>query len=144
MKLVSDKNNGFDISDILSLDEGDITAGLTEAMDTTIEYIKRKGRELGVHDTGQTLNSLSRGKVKRYPNGDYGISATFKGTRKTGKGRSGKPLRNSEVAFMNEFGIKGNGDGRVIAARPFVSEGNEAAADEVAEIIQSNLYGDKK
>lgn len=144
MKLNTSNIESFDVSDLLALDEEDINAALAEAMDVVVDSVRRKGEEMKVHDTGDMLNSLTPGKVKRYPSGDYGISATFKGSRKSGKGKSGKPLRNSEVAFMNEFGVKGQGERRETKARPFVSEGNEAAADEVAEIIQRNLYGDKK
>ncbi len=76
---------------------------------------KAKGLAYGVHRTGMTLGSIKAGNPKRTRDGKS-ISMYPQGTNKDGN-------RNAEVAFVNEYGKRGQ------AARPFIRDANERAAD---------------
>ena len=77
---------------------------------------KAKGREYGVYRTGMTIGSIKRGKVKTTADG-RAIYIYPQGKNKQGN-------RNADVAFINEFGKKGQ------TARPFIRGANESAAEE--------------
>lgn len=126
-----------EIEGLLAIPEDKIFDALEAGIEPVISSVKNKGKEMGVYATGQTLSSLKPKKPKYdEKRGTYKISGEFTGTRKK-KNKNGKTVRNSEVAFINEFG---NG---YKAARPFVAEGNAEAADEAARIISDKLYGGK-
>ena len=101
----------------------DVQDEMLNAMaDVTVEGQKRKAKAYGVERTGMTIKSIKKGKVKTRK-GHRVIYVTPSGTRKRGK----KRVRNAEIAFVNEFGKKGQ------KARPFVRDGNEATAKESTE-----------
>ena len=97
---------------------------LNAMADVTAEGQKRKAKAYGVEapDSGLTIKSIKKGKIK-FHKGHRVIYVTPSGTRKRGK----KRVRNAEIAFVNEFGKKGQ------KARPFVRDGNEATAKESTE-----------
>lgn len=86
---------------------------------------KAKGLAYGVHRTGVTLASIKAGKPRRIRNGKS-ISVYPQGTNKDGN-------RNAEVAFVNEYGKKGQN------ARPFIRDANESAADQAVSAAE-NVY----
>lgn len=113
------------------------TADLIDEMliaqaDIVVEHQKRKGREYGVYRTGVTLNSIKRKAPKQDDNGRYIIV--------TPMGNNSKGVRNAEVAFINEYGKRGQ------KARPFIRDGNKAAepeADKAAEKIYNDFLKSK-
>jgi HK97 gp10 family phage protein len=80
---------------------------------------KSKGEAYGVHRTGVTLGAIKRTKPKKAKDG--------RGLYVYPQGRNADGNRNAEVAFINEFGKRGQ------AARPFVNDGNESSATETTE-----------
>ena len=91
---------------------------LNAQADVTVEAQKAAGRQMGVEDTGITLQKLKKGRVK-LRKGQRVLYITPTGSRKRGKTRT----RNAEIAFINEFGKKGQ------KARPFIKLGNEKSAE---------------
>ena len=85
---------------------------------------KRKGLAYGVHRTGVTISSIKRDKPRRSVNGG---SITIRPQGLNAKGKS-----NAEVAFINEFGKRGQ------APRPFIRDANEESADAAAEAAARN------
>lgn len=79
---------------------------------------RRSGEKYGVKDTGKTLDSIGFGKIRRTSSGKsmsvYPI------------GRNAKKDLTAMVAFLNEYGRKGQ------RARPFIREANEQGADKAA------------
>lgn len=93
--------------------------------------IKASGESMGVRDPESSvhvLDVIKPTKAKKTPEGGY-EDITFSGTRR----RSGKRVRNAEIAFVNEYGTRNQ------RARPFIGQAmtqNEAAiAAPGAEII---------
>ena len=80
---------------------------------------KRTGLAYGVHRTGVTLASIRRGRPQRTKDG----KAIFI----TPQGKNADGNRNAEVAFINEFGKRGQ------APRPFIRNANESHADEAVD-----------
>lgn len=91
---------------------------LNAQADVTVEAQKAAGRQLGVEDTGITLQKLKKGRIK-LRKGQRVLYITPTGSRKRGKTRT----RNAEIALINEFGKKGQ------KARPFIKLGNEKSAE---------------
>ena len=89
---------------------------LNAEADIVVEAQKRKGRAYGVHRTGVTLSSIRKGRIHSTSDGKK-VYITPQGTNKSGN-------RNAEVAFINEFGKKGQDP------RPFIRDANEESADE--------------
>lgn len=87
---------------------------------------KEKGRAYGVHRTGVTLDSIDRGKPVKTRDGKA-MYIYPEGTNADGN-------RNAEVAFINEFGKRGQ------APRPFIRDANEEHAEEAAEAA-AEVYG---
>lgn len=91
------------------------------------------GMQMGVYRTGETLRSIRRGKLKKDRDGIRTVSITFSGTNDKGE-------RNAAVAFINEYGKRGQ------PARPFIATANAAAADsavEEAEKVYNKFLQDK-
>lgn len=98
----------------------DVASEMLFAEAAVIERAQRqKGEAYGVHRTGVTLSSITHGKVKTEKDGKS-VYVYPRGTNKNG-------ARNSEVAFVNEYGKKGQ------PPRPFIRDANEAAADEAVD-----------
>lgn len=96
-----------------------------EMLEVGAEIVKNKQQELansmliGPYHTGETAQKIKIGKPKRSKDG-YSIGVYPDGTRKRGQ-------RAAEVAFINEFGKKGQ------PARPFIRTANELSADNAVE-----------
>lgn len=99
------------------------------AVKEAAEYLKtelyNEGKAMGVWRTGQTLESLTVGNVRQ---GADTVSCTVS---YQGKNRKGRP--NAEVAFVNEYGKRGQ------AARPFNQRGRDKAAPHIEQIIKDAL-----
>jgi HK97 gp10 family phage protein len=93
---------------------------LTEEAEIVEEAQVYQGMAMGVYDTGETLRSISHGKMKRTNDGGRAMYVYPQGTDENG-------IRNAEVAFINEFGKHGQ------TARPFIRTANEEAADPAVE-----------
>lgn len=76
------------------------------------------GMKMGVYRTGDTLSSITHGRMKRGKDGERAMYVYPRGVDADGN-------RNAEAAFVNEFGAPGRG----IAPRPFISTANEESAD---------------
>lgn len=106
-----------DIADI----PDDVAREMLEAEAQVVEEAQiAYGVSMGVYDTGETLQSIRRGKMKRGKGGDRLMYVTPQGRNVRGE-------RNAAVAFVNEYGKRGQ------PARPFISAANEAAADSATE-----------
>lgn len=81
---------------------------------------KETGKAMGVHRTGVTLAAITHGKMKRASTGDREVYVYPQGVNAEGN-------RNAEVAFINEYGKRGQ------KARPFIRTANEKSADEAAD-----------
>ena len=90
---------------------------LNAQADIVVDAQRKQAEAMGVVDTGLTLRSIKKGKVK-VKKGVRSIFITPSGTRKRGK----KRVRNAEIAFVNEFGKKKQ------KARPFIRTANEMSA----------------
>lgn len=82
---------------------------------------KSKGEAYGVHRAGSgvTLGSIKRTKIKSGKDG--------RGLYVYPQGKNADGNRNAEVAFINEFGKKGQ------SARPFINDANESSAAQTTE-----------
>lgn len=114
--------NGLDDL-MLSLEEiasipDDVAAAMLDAEAQVVEEAQiAEGMTMGVYDTGQTLRSIRRGKMKKGRDGSRAVHVTPQGVNDRGE-------RNAAVAFINEYGVPG----RRIPPRPFVATANEKAA----------------
>lgn len=108
-----------------------ITESLDEMAGVALEKIRAEGEAMGVRDpeSGERiLDSLTRNnKAKLNDKGGYKM-VTFKGKRRRGNTET----RNAEIAFVNEYGKKGQ------RSRPFIGTAmnkNEDAITAPAEAI---------
>ena len=113
---------------ILSLQEiedipDDVAAAMLDAEAQVVEEAQiAQGVTMGVYDTGDTLRSIRRGRMKRAKDGGRVVYVTPQGV-------NDKEERNAAVAFINEYGVPS----RKIPARPFIKLANEAAAGPAVE-----------
>lgn len=112
------------MEEIATLPEAVIDDMLNAQADVLVEAQRREGMAMGVQSQGggQTLKSIKKGKVKT-KKGQRAIYVTPSGTRKRGK----KRVRNAEIAFINEYGKKGQ------KARPFIRVANEKSAKQTTQ-----------
>lgn len=96
--------------------EAMLTAEAKVVEDAQIAY----GMQMGVYRTGETLASIHPGRMKRGRDGARIIYVTP-------QGRNEKGERNAAVAFINEYGKRGQ------APRPFIAAANEASATPAVE-----------
>lgn len=100
----------------------DVTASALDAMaDEATDRIKRIGEQMGVRDPESNvhiLDKITTKKPKVTDDGGYEV-ITFSGTRTRGKTKT----RNAEIAFVNEYGKRGQ------SPRPFMKK---AMADDKA------------
>lgn len=90
-----------------------------------IEKVKREGDAMGIRDpesSQHVLDTLTLAKAKKTDAG--GIqNVTFKGSRTRGRTRT----RNAEIAFVNEYGKRGQ------QARPFMAQAMKQHEKEIRE-----------
>lgn len=111
-----------DLAALASLPDRVIDDMLGAQADVIEPEQKRTAREMGVYDTGLTAGSIRRTKVKRTKDG-RSLSITFRGARK----RDGRSTRNAEIAFVNEYGKRGQ------APRPFIQTAIQRKEQEAVE-----------
>ena len=91
----------------------DVTQDALEAMTAVAQQkVRASGESMGVRDPESDvhiLDKIKRGKAKKTDDGGY-ADITFTGSRT----RNGNTTRNAEIAFVNEYGKRGQ------AARPFI------------------------
>lgn len=144
----------IDIFDDLATMPDEVPIGMLNAeADVLVKAQKSVGKSMGVHKTGMTLDSIQKKPIAKktqagwmqeiYPKGirkeavaSSDSSDTTKTRYKKTKGK-GYAVRNAEVAFINEFGKKGQ------PARPFIATANEqygdAALAAAAEVYDNYL-----
>jgi len=110
---------GVSMAEIAEIPDSVLDGMLTAQADVIEPAQRAKGRSYGVHLTGVTLASIKRSAVKRGKDGKY-IIIMPQGTNADGN-------RNAEVAFVNEYGKRGQ------APRPFIRDANETSSDQAAE-----------
>ena len=126
---------GFDSLDQVFREISEIPWSVTEdALDamaeTAMPKIRSSGESMGVRDPESDvhiLDKLKRNKAKQTDSGGT-ETVTFSGTRT----RHGTRTRNAEIAFINEYGKRGQ------PARPFIARAmadNEDAILDAAEKI---------
>lgn len=92
---------------------------LNAQADVAVKAQKSKAQAYGIHRTGVTLGSIKKGKPKAGKDGRMIIVQP--------KGKNADGNRNAEVAFVNEYGKRGQ------TARPFIRDANEQSAAEATE-----------
>jgi len=110
----------------------DVTAEALDAMaEVATEKIRSTGETMGVRDPDSDVHILDKvkkaSKARKTDSGGY-LNITFTGTRKRGN----TTTRNAEIAFVNEYGKKGQ------PARPFIGTAmsrNEDAITAQAEKV---------
>lgn len=109
-----------------------VTSRALDAMAAVaVQKIKATGESMGVRDPDSSVHILDKIKATKPKITDSGgyEDITFSGTRLRGKTRT----RNAEIAFVNEYGKRGQ------PARPFIgtamSRSDAAIADPGAEVI---------
>ena len=104
----------------------EITAKALSAMgEVAAGKIRQSGESMGVRDPESQVHILDKikaNKPKETKDGGY-AEITFSGTRTRGRTRT----RNAEIAFVNEYGKRGQ------PARPFIATAAEQYADQIAE-----------
>lgn len=103
----------------------DVTSDGLDAMAEAAEkQVKQSGTALGVRDPESNvhiLDKITHTKPKKTASGGSS-DVTFSGTRTRGRTRT----RNAEIAFINEYGKRGQ------APRPFIRQAAEQGADAIA------------
>lgn len=99
-----------DIEKLLAMPDSLLEQMLIAEAEEIEKSQRNTGKQMGVHDTGFTLASIKVGKLKKSGFGKQ-IEIYPDGRRPDGK-------RAAEVAFINNFGRKGQ------PARPFIDVGN--------------------
>ena len=112
----------LDMQQIAEIPEDIQSEMLNAQADVALKAQRQSIEAYQIMDTGKTLASLKKGKIKRSKkDGTLSIYITPGGSRKRGK----KPTvtRNAEILFINEYGKKGK------PGRPAIREANEKSAE---------------
>ena len=102
-----------------------IADALEEMAEPAERAVRESGLSMGVRDPESRvhiLDNITHTKPKKTSDGGT-CKITFKGNRTRGR----KKTRNSEIAFLNEYGKHGQ------AARPFIRQAAESSGPRVAE-----------
>lgn len=104
----------------------DVTAEALDAMAAVAaEQIRSTGESMGVRDPESDVHILDKIKPRKAKKTEYGgyEMISFTGTRTRGKTRT----RNAEIAFVNEYGKRGQ------PARPFIGTAMSRGADQIQD-----------
>lgn len=104
------------LGDLASIPDGVIDEMLNAEADVIVSAQQASARTMGVYNTGTTARSIKKGKTKK--------TATEKSITVSPQGTNAKGNRNATVAFINEYGKKGQ------RARPFIQTANKKAEQE--------------
>ena len=102
-----------------------ISDALNAMADVAEAQVRQTGQSMGVRDPESRvhiLGKITHTKPKKSDAGGYS-SVTFSGTRTRGRTKT----RNAEIAFINEYGKRGQ------APRPFIRQAAEQGADAIAK-----------
>lgn len=112
----------------------EVTESALDAMaDAALPEIRSKGETMGVRDPESNvhiLDQLKRKKAKQDKSGGH-EDITFSGSRQ----RGGSRTRNAEIAFINEYGKRGQ------PARPFIGQAMTQNAEKITEPAE-RILGD--
>ena len=126
IQFISGNKTLFELA--LSSDTADVQAAVAAGADLLKTYTYNKGRAMGVKRTGDTLGALTVKAPKRSKDG-WACYVTYTGLNRKGN-------RNAEVAFINEYGKRGQ------AARPFNRLALESGEDAVIQRMEETLIKD--
>ena len=114
-----------------------VTQDVLEAMGAVaMERIRETGEAMGVRDPESSehiLDKLKQSKVTYTKDGGY-LKVGFSGNRLRGK----TTTRNTMIAFINEFGKRGQ------PARPFMKTALDKSADEISQAGANKLFAWQK
>ena len=121
---------GFSELDAMFAKLGDVPWDVTsKALDQMAEAgedaVRSTGRAMGVREPDSSvhiLDKITHTKPKQTDGGGYS-KVTFSGSRRRGN----TTTRNSEIAFVNEYGKEGQ------TARPFIRQAGEQYGDQISE-----------
>ena len=122
--------DGFDEIDRMFKELGEIPFEVTaKALDAMAEVaedqVRKTGETMGVRDPESRvhiLDKVTHTKPRESDSGGYS-DVTFSGTRTRGRTRT----RNAEIAFINEYGKRGQ------PARPFIGTARNRGADRIQD-----------
>lgn len=116
----------FTLDDISTLDEV-LEDMLQAGGDVVVEELKKTAKTMlsGRCATGELARSLRKGEITKKDNRRQ-IAIEFSGSRKRYK----TTTRNAEIAYINEFGKKGQ------PARPFIATAKEQSGEKAAEAAE--------
>ena len=100
------------------------TKALSDMADIAAAAIRRSGEAMGVRDPESEvhiLDKISKAKAKLTASGGY-QDVTFSGSRRRGN----TTTRNAEIAFVNEYGKRGQ------QARPFIGQAMTKNEEKIA------------
>lgn len=126
-----------DLADLAKLPDSVVDGMLNAEADVLVAEQRKTAEQMlrgRGYETGATARSIKKGKIKKSGN-DRTLYITPTGTNARG-------VRNAEVAFLNEYGVKSKN----IPARPFIRTANEQAGDRAVEASEKvlNAYLDSK
>lgn len=109
-----------DIQDEMLRAQGDIVA----------QAQRESAQRYGIQRTGTLIRSIKPGKVKLDKHDNRVLYVTPVGSRV----RGGKKTTNAEIAFLNEYGTRGQ------RARPFMRDANERSAEAATQAAADIYY----
>lgn len=119
-----------DMEAIAALPDETILDMLVAEAEVVADAQTAEARAMGVFDTGKTAESITFDKKLKTTKDGKAIYVYPKGSRSDGSRR-----RVAEVAFINEFGKRGQ------PARPFINTATEKSADAATEAA-AKVYDD--
>lgn len=128
----------LDMEQIANLPDSVIAEMLDSQAEILILAQKNKARAYGVVDTGEMIDSIKKGKRKKLRDGQE-ISVYSQGSRTRGRYKK-STTTNAEIAFVNEYGKRGQ------KARPFIRDANaesESKMEKAAFEILDNYLKSK-
>lgn len=125
VKGLDDINEMF--ADLYPIPESVVKDALTAMAKVGEQAVKATGESLGVRDennktANHILDKIKHSKPRKTKDGGV-TNVTFSGTRTRGRTKT----RNAEIAFVNEYGKRGQ------APRPFIRLAAEKSGDKIAE-----------
>lgn len=109
----------------------DIQDEMLRAQGNIVAQAQRESAQrYGIQRTGTLIRSIKPGKVKLDKHGSRVLYVTPVGSRV----RGGKKTTNAEIAFLNEYGTRGQ------RARPFMRDANERSAEAATQAAADIYY----
>lgn len=109
----------------------DIQDEMLRAQGNIVAQAQRESAQrYGIQRTGTLIRSIKPGKVKLDKHGSLVLYVTPVGSRVRGR----KKTTNAEIAFLNEYGTRGQ------RARPFMRDANERSAEAATQAAADIYY----